>query len=99
MTFKLTLMKYVPLSKISIDALSWADSFWPVDNPYLISDFPDFPPNSNATLFRNPADFCYTTTMYQPDGLLHFNWAWLIIPVAFAVKRFLSHRCFCFLMC
>jgi hypothetical protein len=76
---------YVPLSKVSVDALVWSSDFWPVDNPYTTEDFPTFSPPSNITLYRNPESFCYTTTMFQPDGFLHFNWAFAVIPVAICV--------------
>ncbi|CAB4392488.1 unnamed protein product [Rhizophagus irregularis] len=58
---------YVPLTKLSLDALVWSDNFWPVKNPYLPDvDFPDFVDVGNGAL-RSPKDFCYVTSMNKND--------------------------------
>ncbi|RIA81350.1 hypothetical protein C1645_700902 [Glomus cerebriforme] len=69
---------YLPLSKLSLDALVWSDSFWPVPNPYLNNvDFPIFE-NSGSNTMRNPQDFCYVTSMNKED----LNFAPVIIIAA-----------------
>ncbi|PWN50271.1 hypothetical protein IE53DRAFT_316116 [Violaceomyces palustris] len=80
LVFILTLL-YLPLSKLAVDALVWSSDFWVVDNPYTSGgDNPILEPLGDAETFRDPLDFCYTTTM----RLDSFNWAWLIILLAVA---------------
>ncbi|CAI2166476.1 7591_t:CDS:2 [Funneliformis geosporum] len=74
--FTLTTL-YLPLSKLSLDALVWSDSFWPIPNPYFQNvDFPDF--GSGSDNFRDPKDFCYVTSMNKND----LNFSPVIIGVA-----------------
>ncbi|CAG8529899.1 7731_t:CDS:2 [Ambispora gerdemannii] len=69
---------YLPLSKLSIDALVWSDTFWPVTNPYLTTDSPEFTPLGSPDTYRAPDDFCYVTSMRKQD----LNFAFIIIPIA-----------------
>ena len=69
---------YLPLSKISIGALAWTSDYWPVDNYYASTDHPTPDALGSSATFRNPLDFCYTTTM-RKEG---FNWAIPILIVA-----------------
>lgn len=73
---------YLPLSKISIGALAWTSDYWPVADPYLSTDFPTPAPLGPASEYYDPLDFCYRTTMLRPQGFKHFNWAYLMLPVA-----------------
>ncbi|CAG8473103.1 3957_t:CDS:2 [Funneliformis caledonium] len=77
--FTLTTL-YLPLSKLSIDALVWSESFWPITNPYDNGvDFPDF--GSGSDKFRDPKDFCYVTSMNKDD----LNFSPVIIVVAIII--------------
>lgn len=70
---------YIPLSKLAIDALAWNSSFWVVENPYANGiDDPNPPSLGPSTQFRDPLDFCWTTTMRRDE----FNFAWLVLPLA-----------------
>lgn len=76
---------YLPLSKLSIGALVWTSDYWAVNNPYLASDSPIHLPLGPSDSFYDSLDFCYRTTMRRPTGFLHlghFNWAYIILPVA-----------------
>lgn len=82
LTFILTSF-YVPLSKISIGALAWTSDFWAIPNPYVESDQPQVEPLGPSDLYRDTLDFCYTTTMKKPQGLLmNINWTVPIILVS-----------------
>ncbi|CAG8460586.1 482_t:CDS:2 [Dentiscutata heterogama] len=76
-TFLLTTL-YLPISKLSIDALVWGDTFWAIPNPYIYSDTPEFSYYNNMTDNRNPNDFCYVTSMREGD----LNFSPVIIGVA-----------------
>ncbi|CAI2173655.1 2335_t:CDS:2 [Funneliformis geosporum] len=72
---------YVPITKLSLDAVVWAAPFWPVANPYLPNvDFPDFDSmgEEGNDALRYPKDFCYVTSM-KKDGL---NFSPFIIALA-----------------
>ncbi|KAN0065817.1 hypothetical protein ACQY0O_000947 [Thecaphora frezii] len=72
---------YLPLSKLAVDALVWSSDFWPVENPYVGGvDNPVLEAMGDSDTWRDPLDFCYTTTMRR-DG---FNWAYIIVPMAAA---------------
>ena len=77
--FTLTAL-YIPLTKLSIDALTWQAAWWPVANPYSSTNdtTPVLPPLGDPHLYRDPLDFCWTTTMRKDE----FNFAWLIVPLA-----------------
>jgi hypothetical protein len=63
-SFLLTVI-YLPLSTMAIHVVTWSDDLWAVPNPYLNSTTnpPAVAPLGPADQFRNPLDFCYTTTM------------------------------------
>ncbi|KAF9316036.1 hypothetical protein BG003_002394 [Podila horticola] len=69
---------YLPLAKLSFDALVWSDTMWPVTNPYKTTDFPDLQPLGPSGIYRDPDDFCYVTSMKIQD----LNFAWVIVPLA-----------------
>lgn len=69
---------YVPLSKISIGALAWTSDFWAVENYYALQDDPSPSPLGSSEQYRDPLDFCYSTTMRRGS----FNWAIPILVVA-----------------
>ncbi|KAF9348830.1 hypothetical protein BGX26_012794 [Mortierella sp. AD094] len=69
---------YLPLAKLSFDALVWSDTMWPIPNPYTNVDFPDLEPLGPSGIYRAPSDFCYVTSMKIQD----LNFAYVIIPLA-----------------
>ncbi|KAF9111773.1 hypothetical protein BGX27_004459 [Mortierella sp. AM989] len=69
---------YLPLAKLSFDALVWSDTMWPIPNPYKNIDFPDLQPLGPSGIYRAPSDFCYVTSMKIQD----LNFAYAIIPLA-----------------
>ncbi|KAM0756390.1 hypothetical protein T439DRAFT_308870 [Meredithblackwellia eburnea MCA 4105] len=82
---------YLPLSKISIGALAWTSDFWPVPNPYADGNGnPTFVPLGDPATFYAPDQFCWKTTMLRPRGVKNFNWAWIIVPVAFSTVIWLT---------
>ncbi|KAI8052417.1 hypothetical protein BDF22DRAFT_688123 [Syncephalis plumigaleata] len=68
MLFILTTL-YLPLLSMAFGAIVWTDDFWPVANPYKLTDNPNFDMMPH---------FCYTTTMKVGE----FNSAYLIVPLA-----------------
>ncbi|KAG0051413.1 hypothetical protein BGZ83_003799 [Gryganskiella cystojenkinii] len=69
---------YLPLAKLSFDALVWSDTMWPIPNPYKNTDFPVLEPLGPNGIYRDPSDFCYVTSMKIQD----LNFAYVIIPLA-----------------
>ena len=67
-SFILTVL-YLPISTIATHALVWSDDFWAVSNPYVnATTFPPvLPPLGPSNEFRDPLDFCYTTTMKRNE--------------------------------
>ncbi|TBU35329.1 hypothetical protein BD311DRAFT_745975 [Dichomitus squalens] len=71
-SFVLTVI-YLPLSTMAVHVLVWSDDLWAVQNPYTNATslppvvLPLGPPDE----FRDPLDFCYTTTMLRNE----INWA------------------------
>jgi len=67
-TFSLTVI-YLPLSTMSIHVLVWSEELWAVPNPYTNSTV--FPlvvaPLGPPAEFRDPLDFCWTTTMKRNE--------------------------------
>lgn len=86
-SFVLTVL-YLPISTIATHALVWSDDFWAVPNPYLnTTQFPPvLPPLGPSNEFRDPLDFCYTTTMKRNE----VNFAPYVLIAAFAVLSFVS---------
>ena len=85
----LLMVIYLPLSTMSVHVLVWSDELWAIQNPYknatslppIVS--PLGPPNE----YRDPLDFCWTTTMRRNE----VNFA----PIFFvlSVLVFISVRC------
>lgn len=75
-TFLLTVL-YLPLSTIAMHGMLWSSDFWAVENPYISESFnpSKMQPLGDPTIWRDPLDFCYTTTMRKDEG----NWAPLIV--------------------
>nr|CAG8491263.1 8510_t:CDS:2 [Entrophospora candida] len=86
MIFLLTTL-YLPVSKLSIDALVWADTFWVIPNPYLNSDDPVFEDVvGNGDSLRDLKDFCYVTSMNKKD----LNFSPVIIGIALVTISFMT---------
>ena len=63
-SFLLTVI-YLPLSTMTVHILVWSDDLWAVPNPYTnaTTNPPQVAPLGPADEYRDPLDFCYTTTM------------------------------------
>lgn len=81
-TFCLTVI-YLPLSTMAVHVLVWSQDLWAVPNPYInTTSFPPvLPPLGPADQFRNPLDFCWTTTMKRNE----VNFAPLFVIIAVLV--------------
>jgi hypothetical protein len=88
-TFLLTII-YLPLSTMAVHVMVWSSDLWVVPNPYInaTSFPPGLSPLGPPDQFRDPLDFCWTTTMKRND----VNFAPVFIIIAFLV--FLSVRAF-----
>ncbi|KAK0549905.1 hypothetical protein OC845_002888 [Tilletia horrida] len=70
---------YIPLTKLAVDTLVWHIDFWVFNPTQGSQDLPSsLPPLGDSDHYRDPLDFCYTTTMRKDK----FNFAWLLLPVA-----------------
>lgn len=79
-TFVLTVI-YLPLSTMAVHVLVWSDDLWAVPNPYTGTTTSLTPePLGPSDEFRDPLDFCYTTTMLRNE----VNWAPVIVILAIA---------------
>ena len=71
-SFTLTVI-YLPLSTMAVHVLIWSDELLSVPNPY--TNATGFPPTvlplGPPDEYRDPLDFCYTTTMLRNE----INWA------------------------
>lgn len=67
-SFVITVL-YLPISTIATHALVWSDDFWAVPNPYVNATTfpPSLPQLGPPNEFRDPLDFCYTTTMKRNE--------------------------------
>ena len=89
-TFLLTVL-YLPLSTIAMHGILWSSDFWVVENPYISDNFSPskMQPLGDPTVWRDPLDFCYTTTLRKDQG----NWAPLVVCLCaitfFFVRRLL----------
>jgi hypothetical protein len=81
-SFLLTII-YLPLSTMAVHVISWSDDLWAVPNPYLNSTTnpPTVAPLGPSDQFRDPLDFCYTTTMNKNE----INFAPAIIIMAILI--------------
>ncbi|KAJ3557737.1 hypothetical protein NM688_g1304 [Phlebia brevispora] len=71
---------YLPLSTMAIHVLVWSDDLWVVPNPYINATTlpPVLPPLGPPAEFRDPLDFCWTTTMERNE----INWAPAVVLIA-----------------
>jgi hypothetical protein len=95
-TFLSTLI-YLPMSTMAVHVIVWSQDLWVVPNPYLnaTSFPPQVPPLGPADEYRDPLDFCWTTTMNKNE----INYAPALIILSFIVCglvgfRFLIHMDF-----
>ena len=75
-SFVLTVI-YLPLSTMAVHVLVWSDDLWAVPNPYKNATVP-LEPLGPADEFRDPLDFCYTTTMLRNE----VNYAPAVVVIA-----------------
>lgn len=87
-TFLLTVL-YLPLSTMSLHVLVWSEELWAIPNPYVNTTVfpPVVPPLGPSTEFRDPLDFCWTTTMKRNE----VNFAPLVVTLS-AVIFFLVSK-------
>ncbi|KAI0322650.1 hypothetical protein OF83DRAFT_1048810 [Amylostereum chailletii] len=78
-TFLLTII-YLPLSTMAVHVITWSDDLWAVTNPYInaTSSPPIVAPLGPSDEYREPLDFCYTTTMKKNE----INFGPLIVIMA-----------------
>ncbi|PBK70305.1 hypothetical protein ARMSODRAFT_885031 [Armillaria solidipes] len=78
-TFILTVV-YLPLSTMAVHVLVWSEDLWAVPNPY--TNATSFPPIvaslGPAEEYRDPLDFCWTTTMKKNE----INFAPVVVVLA-----------------
>ncbi|KAI0825060.1 hypothetical protein BC628DRAFT_1321069 [Trametes gibbosa] len=78
-TFILTVI-YLPLSTMAVHVLVWSDDLWAVPNPYLNANASTIiEPLGPSDEYRDPLDFCYTTTMRRNE----INYAPVVVILAF----------------
>ncbi|KAJ8486761.1 hypothetical protein ONZ45_g14559 [Pleurotus djamor] len=79
-TFLLTLI-YLPLSTMAVNVLVWSEDLWAVPNYYRnATSFPPVvAPLGPPEEYREPLDFCWTTTMKKNE----VNFAPVIIIISF----------------
>ncbi|KAF7306895.1 hypothetical protein MIND_00482000 [Mycena indigotica] len=67
-TFLLTII-YLPLSTMAVHVLVWSSDLWAIPNPYInATSFPPVvPPLGSPSEFKDPLDFCWTTTMKRNE--------------------------------
>jgi hypothetical protein len=75
---------YLPVSTMAVHVLVWSDDLWVVPNPYVnaTTSPPIVSPLGPSEQWRNPLDFCYTTTMKKNE----INWAPVLVIVATIVS-------------
>ncbi|KAI0669823.1 hypothetical protein C8Q78DRAFT_147795 [Trametes maxima] len=77
-TFILTVI-YLPLSTMAVHVLVWSDDLWAIPNPYLNGTItPTVDPLGPPDQYRNPLDFCYTSTMLRNE----INYAPVVVLLA-----------------
>ncbi|KAF7347866.1 hypothetical protein MVEN_01544400 [Mycena venus] len=86
-TFLLAVI-YLPLSTLAVHVLVWSQDLWIVPNPYTnATSFPPVvPPLGPSSEYKDPLDFCWTTTMKRDE----VNWAPVLIILAFFVVASLT---------
>ncbi|KIK70943.1 hypothetical protein GYMLUDRAFT_66152 [Collybiopsis luxurians FD-317 M1] len=86
-TFLLTVI-YLPISIMAVHVVVWSDDLWVVPNPYTnaTSSPPVVSPLGPANEYRDPLDFCWTTTMKKNE----INYAPAIVILAAVVVCMVS---------
>ncbi|KAG7099182.1 hypothetical protein E1B28_001051 [Marasmius oreades] len=86
-SFLLTLI-YLPMSTMAVHVLVWSQDLWPIPNPYTnATSFPPVvPPLGPSHEYRDPLDFCWTTTMKKNE----FNFAPIVIILSIVTILFLT---------
>ena len=81
-SFLLTVI-YLPLSTMAVHVITWSDDLWAVPNPYLNSTTnpPVVAQLGPPDQFRDPLDFCYTTTMNKNE----INFAPVVLIMAIII--------------
>lgn len=71
---------YLPLSTMAMHVLVWSDDLWIVPNPYVnaTSSPPGLPLLGPTAEYRDPLDFCWTTTMKRNE----LNYAPVVVLVS-----------------
>lgn len=88
-TFLLTVI-YLPLSTMALHVLVWSKDLWVVPNPYNnATEFPPIvPPLGPPDEYRDPLDFCWTTTMKRNE----INYAPIVIVLSGVVLLFVREH-------
>ncbi|KAI0651926.1 hypothetical protein C8Q79DRAFT_997151 [Trametes meyenii] len=77
-TFILTVI-YLPLSTMAVHVLVWSDDLWAIPNPYINgTTTPTVDPLGPSDQYRDPLDFCYTSTMLRNE----INYAPIVVLLA-----------------
>lgn len=91
-TFLLTVI-YLPLSTMAVHVIVWSEELWPMPNPYkntsiqrTASGLPILDPLGTIEEYRDPLDFCWTTTMKRNE----VNYAAVIVILAVLSLLFVS---------
>lgn len=84
----LLVVLFLPLSTISLHVIVWSEDLWVVPNPYVNATVfpPILPPLGPPEEFKDPLDFCWTSTMKKND----INWAPVLVIVSMAVWSLVS---------
>lgn len=95
-SFTLTVL-YLPLSTIAMHGLLWSSDFWVVANPYTNSTVApqDLEPLGPSDQWRDPLDFCFTTTMRKDE----VNYAPIIVAMSAITFIFVRFHLSCSFMC
>lgn len=74
---------YLPLSTLAVHMMVWSDDLWVVPNPYTnaTTSPPIVSPLGPSDEYRDPLDFCWTSTMKVNE----FNYAPLVVIASIAV--------------
>lgn len=85
----LLLVFYLPLSTMSVHVLVWSQELWAIPNPYInATTFPPVvPPLGPSNEYRDPLDFCWTTTMKRNE----VNYAPVVVVLSGIVFFFVSN--------
>lgn len=87
-TFILTVL-YLPLSTMAMHVLVWSEDLWVVPNPYVnaTTSPPIVALLGPENEFRDPLDFCWTTTMKRNE----VNFAPIVVIIAIICLAVVSY--------